>query len=48
LFAVGDVTSRFSEQVLIAIGDGARAAMSAYDYVLARRIVPDVAQSHTG
>ncbi len=36
LFAAGDVTTGFGEQVLIAIGDGARAALSAYDYLLAR------------
>jgi thioredoxin reductase len=36
LFAAGDVTTAFGEQVLIAIGEGARAALSAYDYVLAR------------
>lgn len=35
LFAAGDVTTAFGEQVLIAIGEGARAALSAYDYVLA-------------
>jgi thioredoxin reductase (NADPH) len=35
LFAAGDVTTSFGEQVLIAIGDGARAALSAYDYLLA-------------
>lgn len=35
LFAAGDVTNVPCEQLLIAIGDGARAAMSAYDYVLA-------------
>ncbi|MEP7187807.1 MAG: NAD(P)/FAD-dependent oxidoreductase [Roseiflexaceae bacterium] len=34
LFAAGDVTTAFAEQVLIAIGDGARAAVSAYDYLL--------------
>jgi len=34
LFAAGDVTTAFAEQVLIAIGDGARAAASAYDYIL--------------
>lgn len=37
VFAAGDVTSAFGEQVLIAIGEGARAALSAYDYLLARR-----------
>jgi thioredoxin reductase (NADPH) len=35
LFAAGDVTIGFGEQVLIAIGDGARAALSAYEYLLA-------------
>jgi thioredoxin reductase len=34
LFAAGDVTTAFAEQVLIAIGEGARAAASAYDYIL--------------
>jgi thioredoxin reductase (NADPH) len=36
MFAAGDVTTAFGEQILIAIGDGARAALSAYDYILAR------------
>lgn len=35
LFAAGDVTTAFGEQIMIAIGDGARAALSAYDYLLA-------------
>jgi thioredoxin reductase len=34
LFAAGDVTTAFGEQILIAVGDGARAALSAYDYLL--------------
>jgi thioredoxin reductase len=34
VFAAGDVTTAFGEQILIAIGDGARAALSAYDYLL--------------
>lgn len=34
LFAAGDVTTSFGEQVLIAIGEGARAALRAYDYLL--------------
>lgn len=37
LFAAGDVTTAFGEQTLIAIGEGARAALSAYDYILAQR-----------
>jgi len=36
LFAAGDVSTLFSEQVIVAIGYGARAAMSAYQYILAR------------
>jgi len=35
LFAAGDVTTAFAEQILIAIGDGTRAAVSAYGYLLA-------------
>jgi thioredoxin reductase len=40
LFAAGDVTTAFGEQILIAIGDGARAALSAYDYILATTQIP--------
>jgi thioredoxin reductase (NADPH) len=36
LFAAGDATTAFGEQLLVAIGQGARAAVSAYDYLLAR------------
>ncbi len=35
IFAAGDVTTAFCEQALVAAGDGARAAQSAYDYLLA-------------
>jgi len=41
LFAAGDVTTAFGEQVLIAIGEGARAALSAYDYLLAQAVARD-------
>jgi thioredoxin reductase len=34
VFAAGDVTTAFGEQIMIAIGDGARAAISAYEYLL--------------
>ncbi len=34
VFAAGDVTDAFAEQVLIAIGEGAKAALSAYEYLL--------------
>jgi thioredoxin reductase len=38
LFAAGDVTNASCEQILIAIGAGARAAQSAYAYILAQRL----------
>jgi len=34
LFAAGDVTNCYAEQVLVAVGEGAKAALSAYDYLL--------------
>jgi alkyl hydroperoxide reductase subunit AhpF len=34
VFAAGDVTNTYAEQVLVAIGEGAKAALSAYDYLL--------------
>jgi alkyl hydroperoxide reductase subunit AhpF len=34
LFAAGDVTNVQAEQVLIAIGEGAKAALAAYEYLL--------------
>ena len=34
LFAAGDVTDAYAEQVLIAVGEGAKAALSAYEYLL--------------
>jgi alkyl hydroperoxide reductase subunit F len=34
IYAAGDVTSGYAEQVLIAVGEGAKAALSAYDYLL--------------
>ena len=36
IFAAGDVTSGYAEQVLVAVGEGAKAALSAYDYLLPR------------
>jgi alkyl hydroperoxide reductase subunit F len=36
IFAAGDVASGFAEQVLIAVGEGAKAALSAYDYLLSK------------
>lgn len=34
IFAAGDVTNGYAEQVLIAIGEGAKAALAAYEYLL--------------
>jgi NADH-dependent peroxiredoxin subunit F len=34
IFAAGDVTDSYAEQVLVAVGEGAKAALSAYDYLL--------------
>lgn len=34
IYAAGEVTTAFGREVLIAIGEGARAALSAHDYVL--------------
>ena len=34
VFAAGDVTDTYAEQVLICIGEGAKAALSAYEYIL--------------
>jgi thioredoxin reductase len=34
LFAAGDVTNIYAEQVLVAMGEGAKAALSAYGYLL--------------
>jgi alkyl hydroperoxide reductase subunit F len=36
LFAAGDVSDVYAEQVLIAIGEGAKAALSAYEYLLSQ------------
>lgn len=34
IFAAGDITNIYAEQVLVAIGEGAKALLSAYDYLL--------------
>lgn len=34
IYAAGDVTTTYAEQVLVALGEGAKAALSAYDYLL--------------
>ena len=38
IFAAGDVTDAYAEQVLIAIGEGAKAALSAYEYLLTQPV----------
>jgi thioredoxin reductase len=34
IFAAGDVTNTYAEQVLVAVGEGAKAALSAFEYLL--------------
>jgi alkyl hydroperoxide reductase subunit F len=34
IFSAGDVTNTYAEQVLVAVGEGAKASLSAYDYLL--------------
>ena len=34
VFAAGDITSIYAEQVLVAVGEGVKAALSAFDYLL--------------
>jgi alkyl hydroperoxide reductase subunit AhpF len=34
IFAAGDVTNLYGENLLVAMGDGAKAALSAFDYLL--------------
>jgi NADH-dependent peroxiredoxin subunit F len=34
VFAAGDVTDSYAEQVLVAVGEGAKSALSAYEYLL--------------
>ncbi len=38
IFAAGDVTEGFAEQVLISVGEGAKAALSAYEYLLGQPV----------
>lgn len=38
IFAAGDVTDVYAEQVLVAIGEGAKAALSAYEYLLGQPV----------
>lgn len=39
IFAAGDVTDTYNEQVLIATGEGAKAALAAYDFLLETELV---------
>jgi alkyl hydroperoxide reductase subunit F len=43
LYAAGDVTNGYAEQVLIAVGEGAKAALSAYEYLLPLLTIAQVA-----
>ncbi len=46
IYAAGDVTTSMGEQMAIALGDGARAAQGAYDYVLALDLATRVGHSY--
>lgn len=48
VFAAGDVTTAVGEQKLIAIGEGARAAWTAYGYILAQRVDVGIRQAVLG
>jgi len=37
IFAAGDVTSVAGKQIIIAAGEGAKAALSAYDYIISKQ-----------
>jgi alkyl hydroperoxide reductase subunit F len=41
LFAAGDVTNAYAEQVLVAIGEGAKAALSACEYLGFRKLLTE-------
>jgi alkyl hydroperoxide reductase subunit F len=41
IFAAGDVTTAYAEQVLIAVGEGAKAALSAYEFLLEQGLLSD-------
>lgn len=41
LFAAGDVTAGYAKRVIIACGEGAKAALAAYDYLASRRQRPE-------
>lgn len=46
IYAAGDVTNSYAEQVLIAMGDGAKAALSAYEYLLRCRSLARARRNH--
>jgi alkyl hydroperoxide reductase subunit F len=48
VFAAGDASSGFAEQVLISVGEGAKAALSCYDYLLKRRALADTRAATRG
>jgi thioredoxin reductase len=39
IYAAGDVTNTYSEQVLISIGEGAKAALTAYNYLIQQNLL---------
>jgi thioredoxin reductase len=43
IYAAGDVTNTYSEQVLISIGEGAKAALTAYNYLIQQNLLSEPA-----
>ncbi|MBA3944655.1 MAG: NAD(P)/FAD-dependent oxidoreductase [Herpetosiphonaceae bacterium] len=46
IFAAGDVTTAMAEQMAVALGDGVRAAQSAYDYILTTALTVRINMVH--
>lgn len=46
LFVAGDVTTERAEQAIIALGDGTRAAVHAYEYLLLQNLIEHRTQTH--
>jgi NADH-dependent peroxiredoxin subunit F len=45
IFAAGDVTTVPYKQIIIAMGEGSKAALSAFDYLIRNEVVEEIAQA---
>lgn len=45
IFAAGDVTTVPYKQIVIAMGEGSKAALSAFDYLIRNETVDEIAQA---